>query len=107
MQKVLSQAENILKDLDEIISRIKKFKRILTTYSEISLDKLMFILEFHDISSLKEWISAFSSDIFTLEGDKVIIRDDFLATRSMEETIDSLLKSFEEYERKGLGKKKN
>ena len=87
--------------------RLKTLEELLKVYKRISIAKLARYLEFEeeDLFELEKWLVALKSPLLYIDGDGIVIELKETEEQTVEQAIDSLLKSFSEYERTGFGKK--
>ncbi|MBD3190300.1 MAG: PQQ-binding-like beta-propeller repeat protein, partial [Candidatus Heimdallarchaeota archaeon] len=104
---IARQQETTITPPKETIDRTAMFREVLQTYSSISLEKLARLLGFTDTFTLEQWlITKTEKGLFRIKGDQVIISSELQQdTEEAEAAIDQLLQSFEDFERKGKGKR--
>lgn len=104
--KGLARAKELVtEDLRE--KRAEGIRKIISRFTRISADEMAHLLHFKDNIELKEWLMELPDELaFFIEGNEVVIPKEKLATGTAEaeEAINALIKSFEDFEKRGRGK---
>lgn len=106
--EIFTEGEDLVKKAETTIRRRNVLEELIHVYKRISIEKLAKHLEYEeeeDLFLLEKWIVSIKSPLLSIDGDYIVITLEDTEDKTVDEAIDSLLKSFGEQEKIGWGKK--